>query len=370
MQRVIPVGKPLFGDVESAYLHQALISGRVTMGQMVELFESMLRHHFGHDVHVVSCSSGTAALHLVLASYDFGSEDEILVPDLTYIASANAVTYVGARVVLVDVDPQTWTLDIEDCKRKISNNTAAIMPVHLYGMPCNMLEIEEFAEEHDLIIIEDAAEALGAAFEGMPCGLMGNAGCFSFYGNKLITTAEGGCIVTHDESLAADLRLRRGQGQSLERKFYHECLGFNYRMSDLHAAIGVAQLSRLPDFIEDRERVFKLYNAALYLPRQKPPSAAYQVAPWLYTVLLQHEAQRDFVATNLAAHGIETRPVFVPLHRQPMYERPDDQFPISSHLADRGLSLPTYVGLTSADVARIADAVNACLVPQLRIAKG
>jgi perosamine synthetase len=367
--RKIPVSQPSFGDVESAYLNQALISGRITMGQMVELFEKMLRNHFGHDVHVVSCSSGTAALHLALSSYDFGPDCEVLVPDLTYIASANAVTYTGAKVVLVDVDPHTWTIDIEDCKRKVSHSTAAIMPVHLYGVPCNMEEVEAFASDNDLIVIEDAAEALGAKYQGVPCGLMGSAGCFSFYGNKLITTAEGGCVVTFDEHLAEDLRLRRGQGQSKDRRFFHECIGFNYRMTDLHAAIGVAQLSRIEAFLEERREIFRQYDMQLRLPKQSVQDDC-EISPWLYTVLLQNEAQRDLITRRLSESGIETRNVFVPLHRQPMYQRPDDQFPVSSRIADRGISLPTYVGLSSADVARVADVINACLASHLRIAKG
>jgi perosamine synthetase len=365
----IPVSRPCFGDVESAYLSQALISGRITMGPMVEVFEEMLRNHFGHDVHVVSCSSGTAALHLALSSYDFDSDCEVLVPDLTYIATANAVAYTGARVVLVDVDRNTWTIDIEDCKRKITNHTVAIMPVHLYGMPCDMDKVDVFAKDNDLIVIEDAAEALGATYASMPCGLMGDAGCFSFYGNKLITTAEGGCIVTHDEDFATELRLRRGQGQSLTKRFYHEVVGFNYRMSDLHAAIGIAQLSRLNDFIEAREKIFKLYDAALDLERQHE-SEDVTVAPWLYTVLLEYKAVRDLVASTLAEMQIETRNVFIPLHRQPMFKRDDAQFPVSSYLADRGLSLPTYVGLTSEDVARISDGVMSCMPKMKLVSKG
>jgi len=365
--RALPITRPLFGDVESAYLNQALISGNIAMGQMVELFEKMLHHYFAHEMHVISCSSGTAALHLALSSYDFTQYDEILVPDLAPIAVANAVAYTGARVVPVDVDLETWTISLEDCKRKISNNTAAIMPVHLYGMPCNMRALEDFAEENDLVIIEDAAQALGAKFESMPCGLMGNVGCFSFDVNKMITTAEGGCVVTHDAHLAGEIRLRRDQGQSDDKQFYHEVLGYNYRMSDLHAAIGVAQLSRIDDFIEERQTIFKRYNSVLDLPKQRQQSPEYEIAPWLYTILLENEAQRNLVATRLAEQGIETRGIFIPLHRQPMYQRPDDQFVVSSYIVDRGISLPTYVGMTAEDTTRVASAVNACIAPQMRI---
>lgn len=365
----IPVSKPSFGEVESAYLNQALITGRITMGAMVELFEDMLQKHFGYEVHVVTCSSGTAALHLALEAHHFTPECEVLVPDLTYIASANAVTYTGARVVLVDVDRETWTIDIEDCKRKISNNTVAIMPVHLYGMPCDMNAVLDFADEHDLIIVEDAAEALGAKFENIPCGMFGHAGCFSFYGNKIITTAEGGCVVTADERLADEMRLLRGQGQSAHRKFYHEVIGFNYRMSDLHAAIGVAQLSQLPKFLEQREEIFKRYDSLLNLQMQRAPSPIFDVAPWLYTVVLPTQDQRDHVAAHLAAQQIETRPVFVPIHRQPMYEQPDEDFPVSSDIADRGLSLPTYPSMSREDIDWVATSVNACFGAQLRVVK-
>ena len=359
-----PVSRPAFGRIEHSYLNAALTSGQITQGPMVQILEEMLQKRFGRGQDAVVCSSGTAALHLALAAAGIGPGDEVLVPDMTYIATANAVTYMGATPVLVDIRKDSWTLDPEDCVRKLSNKTAAIIPVHLYGIPCNMAEIRAIADQCDLHVIEDAAEAfestLGAGKN--KCGTLGDYGCFSFYGNKLITTGEGGCVVTSDPEVSNKLRMLRGQGQSFDRKFYHPLIGFNYRMTDLQAAIGVAQMSRLDEFISERSKIFAAYDAALdgEVVRQVREGQYFR-SPWLYTVLLPNRQLRDCAREVLEQLGIETRSTFIPLHRQPPYKRPDVQFPISSKIGDTGISLPTYVGLSEENAAFIAETLISCL---------
>ena len=344
-----PVGMPSITKLEIASVAETLRNGRLTQGAVVREFERRLAILL-HVDHVVACSSGTAALHLALAAIGLGPGDEVLVPDLSFVATANAVAYTGAKPVLVDVDPVTWNMDLSDAEGKVTRNTKVILPVHLYGVPCDMDMLHAFAENHDLEIIEDAAEALGGTWKGVPCGTHGLCGTFSFYANKIITTGEGGAVVTNSEELAESLRLLRGQAQSPIRRFWHGELGFNYRMSDVHASIGLAQLDRLPEFLTERHRVMSVYQKELsgFLQFSVQEGAA----PWLFTGVMDCAYTR--VQGRMERAGIETRPVFVPMHRLPMYAAPDAQFLNACRISDNGISLPTYPGLTDADVRTIA----------------
>lgn len=349
-----PIGNPSIGEREIAHVVQTLRDGRLTQGGLVQQFESLLATTLNVK-HVVACSSGTAALHLALAAIGIGPGDEVLVPDLTYVATVNAVTYVGATPVLVDVDPRTWNISLEDAERKVSSRTKAVLPVHLYGVPCNMEELLAFAADNAIDIVEDAAEAFGGHWKGDACGTFGLCGTFSFYANKIITTGEGGAVVTDDDKLADTLRYLRGQAVSPTRRFWHAELGFNYRITDVHAAIGLAQLGQLPEFLRERQRVVEGYEMALSGLMSSPDVLG--TAPWLYTALLPPKKPFACVEQRLAERGIETRPVFVPMHRLPMYARPDSQFPVACDIGNRGISLPTYPSLRDEDVQYISDAV-------------
>lgn len=350
--RFFPVSRPTIGQEESVAVAATLGGGQVSMGPRVALFERELGRRLGAE-HVVACASGTAALHLALAALGVGPGDEVLVPNLTFIATANAPCYVGARPVLVDVDPVTWNIDLEDAARKLTDNTVAIIPVHLYGVPCDMDAVAAFAQRNLLFVIEDAAEGLGGAWNGRALGTHGTVGCFSFYANKILTTVEGGAIVTADPDIAEALRLLRGQGQG-QRRFFHERLGFNYRLSDLHAAVGLAQLRQLDAFLAQRHEIFARYREALapLAPRPGVPGEA----PWLFTLELPEGVDVTTVSLRLLRLGIETRPVFVPISQQPPHAT-EVEFPVSERIAERGVSLPTYVGMTGEDIQFVSESL-------------
>jgi perosamine synthetase len=349
-----PCGNPSITELEISYVLGTLRAGRITQGMSVRRFEEVLAEFLNVD-HVVVCSSGTSAIHLALAALGIGPGDEVLVPDLTYVATLNAVKYVGATPVLVDVEPDTWTIDAEQACAKITTRTKAIIPVHLYGVPCNMEEIHALADVHNLHIVEDAAEGLGGSIGGHALGTLGACGIFSFYANKIITTGEGGAIATNDPEIADVARLLRGQAVSPTRRFWHAEVGYNYRMTDMQAAIGIAQMSRLKKFIVERQRVVDGYRDSLGDVMELPVRDS---APWMFTALLPTGVPVHRVEEALAGRGIEIRPLFVPMHRLPMFTAPEHEFPCASMLESRGISLPTYPELTNEDVSFIANSLK------------
>lgn len=359
------VSSPSFTAREAERLHDVLESGWITQGPMTRLFEQELGTRLGVK-HVIACSSGTAALHLAFEALDIW-DTNVLVPDLTYIATANAVEYARGKTIFVDVDPVTWNIDLNLAAKAISDHrinpgsagyVKAIAPVHLYGVPCDMDEMRVFAREHKLYVVEDAAEALGGSWKGDACGTMGDLGIFSFYGNKIVTMGEGGAVVTNNDKLAEKIRLLRGQGQDPNRRFWHIERGFNYRLTDMQAAIGMAQLEHFAMMVDRRNQVMNVYKRYLidyrnpFTPR---PSAT--IAPWLFTFLAP-QGKRDHLMECLDAMNIETRPAFVPMHRQVINDRsPDEDFPVSSMIADRGISLPTHAEMEVEDAIHIAQSV-------------
>lgn len=351
-----PCGNPSVTELEIQYVLGTLRAGRITQGMSVAHFEEALAE-FLNIGHVIVCSSGTSALHLALAALDIGPGDEVLVPDLTYVSTLNAVKYVGATPVLVDVEPSTWNIDADKASKKITKRTKAILPVHLYGVPCNMEEIHALADFHHLEIVEDAAEGLGGDLHGHALGTLGTCGTFSFYANKIITTGEGGAVATSDDGVANRMRFLRGQAVSPSRRFWHAEIGFNYRLTDIQAAIGIAQMSRIKTFIQERKRVVKQYQDELAgsgMCFTKIPGTA----PWMFTALLPKGAAVHRVEEALAGRGIEVRPIFVPMHRLPMYFAPEDDFTVASMIESRGVSLPTYPELTNEDVKFITDSLK------------
>lgn len=351
-----PVSKPWLGERSHTLLRQTLDQNQLTMGPGVEDFEQ----HFARVIrsrYAVATTSGTTALHLALVALGIGPGHEVIVPDISFVATANAVHYVGAKPIFVDIDRDTWCMDPEEVAKKMGRRTRAIIPVHLYGMPANMQALRQLAlDAHSQVfLVEDAAEGLGGLTSDTNLlGSQSDAGVFSFYANKVMTTGEGGMIVTNDEVAATRMRFLRGQAHTSTRYFHSE-IGFNYRMTDLQAAIGRGQLEDLGTMVLERQHIMLRYRnnlsqvASLRLPRV--PKGASQ-APWLFTLILP-EGKRDKVTGYLIQQGIETRPAFVPMHRMPMYHGSDTSFPESTLLGTRGISLPTYVGLTLDQVDEI-----------------
>lgn len=353
----LPVAAPSLAGNERAYVLECLDSTWISSsGRYLDAFEAAFARFCGVS-HAVAVNNGTAALHLALTTLGIGPGDEVIVPDLTYIASVNAVTYCGAKPVFVDCEALTLNLDPDLLAARITSRTKAIMPVHLYGHPADMDPILNLAAHHNLIVLEDAAEAHGATYRTRPVGSFGACAAFSFYGNKIITTGEGGMVVTDDAELAARLRLYRGQGVDPQRRYIHPVVGFNYRMTNIAAAIGLAQLERIETILAARRQVAAWYAERLVginglrLLGAEPWAVP---VPWLVTVLLTDGGayERDTVMATLLANAIDSRPLFYPMHEQPPY-REDNRYPVAETWSSRGLNLPTFEAMTETDVAMV-----------------
>jgi len=358
----IPVAEPEFGETELRYVTDCVTSGWISsLGPYVNRFETLLAHFCGVK-HAIAVANGTVALHLGLVAARIGKGDEVIVPDMTFVATGNVVHHAGATPVLVDVDAATWNISPRAIEAAITRRTKAIIPVHLYGYPCDMEAIGAIAKRHKLLVIEDAAEALGAELNGRPAGSFGDIASFSFYANKTLTTGEGGLCTTNDDRLAARMRFLRDHAMSPKRRYYHPEIGYNYRLTALQAAFGTAQAERLPDLIEKKQRIAAMYREqlagipGLTLPPQRPEARS---SYWMFSVLIGRAfgRSRDELAIELRARGIETRPFFMPLHKMPPYKTPR-RFPVATRLGREGLSLPSATRLTAAQVQEVADAIR------------
>lgn len=360
----IPLMQPALGGNELAYVSDCVTTGWISsQGEYVQQFETKFSEFLGGSI-ALAVSSGTAALHLALKALDIGRGDEVIVPDLTFAATANVVLHCGATPVLADVDRSTWNIDPNGIEQCVSERTRAIIPVHLYGHPCDMDQINEIAHRHRLKVIEDCAEAQGARYRGQLVGTLGDIGCFSFFSNKVMTTGEGGMVTTSNAEIADRLRLLRDHGMRRGRRYWHEVAGFNYRMTNLQAAVGVAQMERISRFIKRRQEIGERYIENLKMvpglvmpPRQPWAETIY----WIFSMLVETQTagiSRDELATELEARGIETRPFFFPLHVQPPYAD-SGEFAVSSCLSSQGISLPSGNEIASEEIDRVCDTVRA-----------
>ena len=356
--RPISVGQPSLGGNEKAYVLDVLEREWLTMGHYVLEFEARFARYVGVK-HAVAVKSGTAALHLALTALGIGPGDEVIVPALTFVATANAVVYTGATPVIADVDEDTWCLGARGLVNSFSERTAAILPVHLYGA------ISRHTLSAAYPVIEDACEALGAEKAGRKAGALGKMGCFSFYGNKTITTGEGGMVTTDDDELADKLRWYRSECMPKDRRFWHDAVGFNYVMTDLQGAVGCAQMERLGSILEWRAGIAADYR------QQLDGEVTFQVTPvntkhgnWSVTVLLPEGVDRDIVAARLKSDGIETRPMFYPLNTLPMWRDKGYECPVAEKTAPRGLMLPTHAELTADDVTYVCDHLKGAIHEQ------
>jgi perosamine synthetase len=363
----IPVAAPVLDGRETEYVMECLSTTWISSsGRFISEFEMAFARYCGAR-HAIAVNNGTTALHLSLVALGIGPGDEVIVPSLTYIASANAVRYCNAVPVFADSDLSTFNVSPDRIAEKISPRTRAIMPVHLYGHPTDMDPILEIANAHDLFVIEDAAEAVGAKYKGHPVGAIGTCGTFSFFGNKIITTGEGGMIVTNSDTLAEKMKVLRGQGMDPERRYWFPIIGYNYRMTNIAAAIGLAQLERVEHHLARRKHIAAAYNRYLAPLENQITLPTTELwgdhVFWMYTIVLRDNVtkSRDTIMHDLDLSGIETRPVFYPMHIMPPYYEPNASYPNADLLSARGISLPTHGRLTNSDIQRIASALEAAL---------
>jgi perosamine synthetase len=376
---MIPVNEPLLGERELEYVMDCVRSGWISSGgRYLEEFEQGWANYCGRR-YGIAVSNGTTALHLAVACLGLEPGDEVIMPTFTIISCALAVIYNGGVPVLVDSEPRTWCMDVDQVASKITDKTRAIMPVHIYGHPVDMDAIVELAEKRHLAIIEDAAEAHGAEYlcgrnkpaaRWQPCGSFGSLSCFSFYANKLITTGEGGMVVTDDPELAERARSLRNLCFQANRRFYHEQMGFNFRLTSLQAALGLAQLERMDDIVARKRRMGQEYTRllegidGLQLPVEE--SWARSVY-WMYGVVLSEETAMNAsqFAQKLREHGVETRPFFLGMHEQPVFHERglflNERYPMAEWLARQGLYLPSGLALTDQQLAQGCDAVRKVL---------
>ncbi|EKS38729.1 DegT/DnrJ/EryC1/StrS family aminotransferase [Afipia clevelandensis] len=356
---MIPVYRPYFTGREQEYVNDCLVSTWISSrGAYIDRFEKSFAE-YTQVSHATSVCNGTVALHLALVSLGIGPGDEVIVPTLTYVASANMIVQAGATPVFADSLGTTWQIDPEAIRKAITPRTKAVMVVHLYGGACDMEPIVEICRAHNLLLIEDAAEAFGTRYKGQHVGTFGEISTFSFFGNKTITTGEGGMVVTNNSDLYEKAYRLKTQGVSPHREYWHEIIGYNYRMTNICAAIGLAQIEQADHILSKKRQVTRWYEQYL----RNLPLKAQSVQPdtehswWMYSVLLETEQLRDDLRDFLRAAGIETRPLFPPIHCLPPYNR-GEVFPVAENLSGRGLTLPSYPELREEEIAIISVKVK------------
>ncbi|MBN3523138.1 DegT/DnrJ/EryC1/StrS family aminotransferase [Paenibacillus apiarius] len=357
MNKYYSIATPILNGNEKKYVMDCLNSTWISSnGPYLDQFEQQFAA-FCQTKHAIACSNGTTALHLALMAHGVGPGDEVIVPTLTFVATANAVSYCGAVPVFVDAEAETWNIDTDAIESKITPRTKGIIAVHLYGHPAHMDPIMHIAQKHDLFVIEDAAEAIGAQYKEKMTGSLGHTATFSLFGNKIITTGEGGVVTTNDDALAEKVKLLKGQGIDQNKKYWHPVIGYNYRMTNIQAAIGCAQLENADWHIQQRIRVAMHYydylqgEDRLTLPVQKIWA---KNVYWMFSVVLNRcsEMQRDSIMKYLKDYGIETRPFFYPMHILPPYAhgQTSTEFPVANRIASQGINLPSHGELTEDDI--------------------
>ncbi len=364
----VPVNEPLLAGNEKKYLNECLDTGWISSeGPFIKRFEEKFAERVGRR-YAIAVSNGSAALDASVSALEIGRGDEVIMPAFTIISCAASIVRAGAVPVLVDSDPDTWNMDVRQIEKKITAKTKAIMVVHIYGLPVDMAPVMEIAARHRLRIIEDAAEMHGQTYRGRPCGSFGELSAFSFYANKHITTGEGGMLVTDDKHLAERCRSLRTLCFIPEKRFVHEELGWNFRMTNMQAALGLAQLEQLDEFVKKKRRMGALYTEQLkdirgiQLPKRATDFA--ENIYWVYGIVLNDEVPFDAeeAMKRLAAKRIGSRPFFFPMHEQPVFRKmglfQDEKFPVAERLARRGFYIPSGLALTDDQLHRAATAVQ------------
>jgi perosamine synthetase len=360
----IPVYQPSLNGNEKKYVNECLDSTWISSkGKFVSEFENSFASYVGVK-HATTVSNGTVAIHLALLALGIGEGDEVIVPTLTYISSVNTIVYTGAKPVFVDSLQETWQIDPSDVIRKITPKTKAIMAVHLYGHPCDMDALVAICKEHNLFLVEDCAEAIGTLYKGKHVGTFGDVSTFSFFGNKTITTGEGGMVITNDETLHDRAVHFKGQGLAKHRQYWHDVIGYNYRMTNICAAIGLAQLEQVENVLIEKKRVADTYrkcleNTSVTFHNQIGDDINHSY--WMCSILVKDAKERDVVRNHLDKEGIETRPLFYPIHTMPMYSAQYQRHPVAENLGWRGLNLPSYPGLKTEEIEFICQKLKEVL---------
>ena len=362
----IPVAEPSIGEEELKLVCEAVRSGWVSSkGEFIEEFEEKFAKYIGPK-YGIATSNGTSALHLALTALEIGYKDDVIIPTLTFASVANTVIYTGSKPVLIDSHPEYWCINPEKIENKIGKKTKAIILVHLYGHPCDMETIMKIAKDHNLYVIEDCAEAHGAEYKGKKVGSFGDVACFSFYGNKIITTGEGGMCLTKDKDVAEKMRILRNHGMRPEKRYWHEVVGFNYRMTNLQAALGVAQLEKIDMFVRRKREIAETYNLLLKdvkgvtLPPEMPWA---RNVYWMYSILISEKefgVGRDKLMIELAEDGVETRRFFYPVHIMPPYKKyaGGDSFHAADRFSSCGINLPSSIKLKDKEIQEITQLIS------------
>jgi perosamine synthetase len=357
--KMIPVSEPDISEKEIEYVDDAVRSGWVSShGKYIDEFEDKFSEFIGTD-YGLTVTNGTAAIHLAVSAIGIKEGDEVIVPDLTFISPVNAVLYNNARPVICDVEKDSWCIDTSKIEELITEHTKAIIAVHLYGNSSNMDELLKIKKKYNLYLIEDTAESLGTEYKNRKLGSFGDIGCFSFYGNKTMTTGEGGFCTTDNKELYERMLLLRDHGMTSKKRYWHEFIGYNYRMTNMQAALGMAQLERLNYFIKRKREIADEYNKLLngYVTTH-PAGKDYNSTYWLYSILMEDEKQRDGLMEYLYKNGIDTRRFFYPVHAMPPYSKfGNGNYPVSVKLAETGINLPSSVRLTNEEIKYISGKI-------------
>lgn len=359
MEIKYPVYRPSLKGNELRYVSDCIESTWISSkGKYVNNFEEKFAAYI-HVDHAASVCNGTVALHLALIALDLKQGDEIIVPTFTYIASVNAISYVGAKPVFVDSLTETWQMDCADVERKITPKTKAVLAPHIYGHPCEMDTLLEICSRYHLFLIEDCAEAIGSRYNNRLMGTFGDIAAFSFFGNKTITTGEGGMLTSNSKELIERAKKLKNQGLS-SREYWHDEIGYNYRMTNICSALGVAQLERIDEIMDNKIRVASTYKKAFENSALEVQGEAANVlnSYWMFSVLLPSADYRDELRTFLNQSGIETRPLFYPVHSMAMYANTSaGNFPVATDISSRGINLPSYPDLNEEEIYFIANQV-------------
>jgi perosamine synthetase len=367
---MIPVCEPLVTARDRELVNDALISGWISSaGKYLDLFEARWAEYCGMP-YGIAVSNGSTALDIAVDLLKLEAGDEVIMPTFTIISPAQSIVRAGGVPVLVDSDPITWQMDVTRIEAKITPRTKAILVVHIYGHPADMDRIMALAEKHGLIVIEDAAEVHGARYKGQPCGGIGHISTFSFYANKLVTTGEGGMVLVKDGEHADHARSLRNLCFQQNRRFYHDELGYNYRMTNVQAAMGVGQIERIQETVARKREIAQAYNAAfsdiasIQLPVEMP--WAHNVY-WVYGIVLSDERETSAIKImqQLREKGVETRPFFLGMHEQPVFHNmglfQEEQYPVAERLARKGFYIPNGLALSDDHIATVVAAVKECL---------
>jgi len=364
---MIPVCTPLLGQHEKKYLMDCINTNWVSSsGKYLKIFEDQFSQYCGVK-YGITTTSGTSALHLSLVAIGIGKGDEVIMPSFNIASTAFAALYCGAKPVFVDSEPITWNMDPEKIEQKITRRTKVIIPVHIYGHPCDMRTIMRIARKHKLIVIEDAAEAHGAQYNGRKVGGIGDIGCFSFYGNKIITCGEGGMVVTNNKKIADRCRRLKNLDFRASKRFWHGEIGFNYRMTNIQAALGLAQFEQIEQLITKRRRNAMIYNSLLKdIPGVTLPVEQRGVKNvyWMYSFLIDKKfgVGRNQLIKRLRSMGVDSRTFFIPMHQQPVLKEmkitSNGRYPVAEDISKRGLYLPSGSGLKKREIEYVCECIQ------------